>query len=71
MRKFHIPKACQRCKIPSDGMIMSMFNEDWICFSCHKIEQNHPNYKDAVEAERAAILDGNYNFKGIGKPHDL
>jgi hypothetical protein len=28
-------------------------------------------YQKAREAERQAVLAGNYNFPGIGKPDDL
>ena len=45
---------------------MSMFNTDCICMECSGKETKRSDYKDAVEAERSAVLSGNYNFKGIG-----
>ncbi len=45
---------------------MSRFNEDCICMDCAKKEKEHPRYKEAVEAEMAAIKQGNMNFPGIG-----
>lgn len=50
---------------------MSMFNTDRICMECKSKEKAHPAYKDAVEADHAAIRAGNYNFDGIGLPKDL
>lgn len=49
---------------------MSMFNTETICMDCKAAEKKHPRYKDAVEADNAAIRQGNYNFKGIGYPHE-
>jgi hypothetical protein len=46
---------------------MSMFNEDLICMACKAKEKHKPRYREAVEADNAAIKAGNYNFKGIGK----
>ena len=51
--------------------IMSRFNTDVICMECHRREQAHPKYKEAVEAEHNEVLRGNYNYTGIGKPSDL
>jgi len=38
---------------------------------CEDKEKAHPLYQKAVEAESAAVRQGNYNFEGIGKPADL
>lgn len=60
-------KNCQRCGSSLDGgRIMSMVNEQVICLECKAKERKHPNYKKAIEAEREAVKNGNYNFKGIG-----
>ena len=50
---------------------MSRFNTDIICDPCEKLERAHPKYREAQEAELAAVKAGNYNFPGIGKPADL
>lgn len=48
-----------------------MFNTEMICMDCKSKERKHPKYEEAREAERQAVLNGNYNFEGIGKPNDL
>lgn len=50
---------------------MSMFNTDDICLECLAKEKAHPRYREACEAVRSAEREGDYNFKGIGKPADL
>jgi hypothetical protein len=48
-----------------------MFNTDVICLECKDKETKHPRYKEAQEAERKAVLNGNFNFPGIGLPNDF
>ena len=55
----------------TNGLSMSFFNTDWICIECNKKETAHPEYAKAKEAEVKEIINGNLNFKGIGKPADL
>lgn len=62
---------CQRCHCKMTSHIMSRFNTDVICMECHRREQAHPMYKEAVEAELNEVKRGNYNYAGIGKPSDL
>lgn len=62
---------CERCKKETSTYIMSMFNEDMICLSCKKKEEDHPAYKEAREAEYNAVRSGNRYFAGIGKPYGL
>ena len=62
---------CQRCNKDANPQMMSFFNEDMICAKCETLEKAHPKYKEAKAAEMAEVRKGNYNFKGIGKPHDL
>ena len=57
---------CVRCKKRGNSFKMSWFNTDMICPSCQKKEEKDPRYKMAKEAERQAVLSGNYNFPGIG-----
>jgi hypothetical protein len=38
---------------------------------CKEKEKQHPDYERAVERERQEVLNGNYNFEGIGLPDDL
>lgn len=60
-------KKCERCKNPTNGIsIMSMFNTQVICMPCKEEEKENPRYMEAVEADRKAIVKGDYNFKGIG-----
>lgn len=61
---------CDRCKQPTKIFRMSRFNTDMCCPACLTKEQKHPDYPKAVEAERQALLSGNYNFPGIGLPDD-
>ena len=48
------------------GRTMSRFNMDCICLECAEAEKQHPDYQKAVEAEIAAIRNGDLNFEGIG-----
>lgn len=67
MDKFLHQTHCDRCGGSLEkGRIMSMFNEDCICMDCKAKERQRPDYRDALEADRAEIKKGNYNFKGIG-----
>ena len=45
---------------------MSWFNTQMICPKCRKVEEQDPRVKQAKEAERQAVMNGNYNFRGIG-----
>lgn len=62
---------CQRCGKETSTTICSMFNTEEICMACKEKERKHPMYEAAREADRQAVLNGNYNFEGIGKPTDL
>lgn len=57
---------CDRCGKPLVCRTMSMYNEDCICIECADAERKRPDYGKAVEADRAAVMAGNYNYKGIG-----
>jgi len=63
--------TCTRCQRETMTHTMSMFNTDLICIPCKDKEKAHPEYDNAVEAERNAVIQGDYNFKGIGKPDNL
>ena len=58
--------TCNRCKKATIGTIMSMFNEDLICMECSDAERKRDDFADALDADDAAIKQGNYNFRGIG-----
>ena len=62
---------CDRCGQQPTSTIMSRFNTDILCPSCETQERAHPRYKEAQDAEHQAVLRGDYNFPGIGKPEDL
>lgn len=67
MDRFFTQQHCDRCGGSLEGgRIMSMYNEDCICMECKRKEQEHQDYRRAVEADHAEIRRGNYNFKGIG-----
>lgn len=67
MDTYFTQKYCDRCGGSLEkGRIMSMFNEDCICMDCKAKERKRPDYRKALEADRAEIKKGNYNFKGIG-----
>ena len=64
---FFDTRVCDRCgKSLDDGRIMSMFNTDVLCMDCKKKEAERNDYREAVDAVRAAEMSGNRNFKGIG-----
>jgi hypothetical protein len=50
---------------------MSYFNRDILCPPCKNKERKHPRFKEAYDAESAAVRAGDYNFPGIGRPSDL
>lgn len=67
MDRFFTQNHCDRCYGSLEGgRIMSMFNEDCICMECSKKERQRDDYKRALEADHEQIIQGNYNFKGIG-----
>ena len=67
MDKFFSQKFCDRCGGSlENGRIMSMYNTDCICLDCKRKETERADYKAAVEADRKAIKNGDFNFVGIG-----
>lgn len=60
-----MPK-CDRCGKETRSHIMSRFNTQDICMECNEAETKHPRYREACEAEEAAVRRGDYNFPGIG-----
>lgn len=63
--------VCDRCRKETNAHTMSMFNTDEICMPCCDLERAHPGYAEAKRIEGEAVLAGNYNFRGVGKPADL
>ena len=64
---FFTKTTCDRCGGSlSGGRIMSMFNTDVICMDCKEKERNRSDYRQAADAERAAVISGNRNFADIG-----
>ena len=60
-------QKCDRCGGSLDaGRTMSRFNTACLCMRCAEAEKSHPRYREAVEADNAAIRRGDRNFKGIG-----
>ena len=67
MDDFFTRKTCTRCGGSLEaGRIMSMYNRDCLCMKCKEEETRRTDYKEAREAERAQVAQGNYNFDGIG-----
>ena len=64
-------KECPRCGKALHSYMMSRFNTDEICMECVDREKAHSLYKDAYDAELAALQSGNYNFPGVGCPPEL
>lgn len=62
---------CDRCGKVTNSFTTSMFNLDDLCMDCLAKEQQHPMYKRAKEVEHQHVVDGDYNFPGIGKPNNL
>jgi hypothetical protein len=62
---------CHRCGQASSSHSMSFFNTDLLCPACIEVERQHPQYEAARRAEGDAVLRGDLNFPGIGKPADL
>lgn len=72
MERFFTQKTCDRCGGSlEDGRIMSMLNTDCLCLNCKKKEKQHPQYKEAAEAELAEIRQGNYNYQGLFKEQKI
>jgi hypothetical protein len=61
-----IPSKCDRCRKDMSDCSISKFNSDYICGTCQKKEQAHPQYSIANEVAKRVS-----NFSGIGKPSDL
>lgn len=52
-------------------IIMSKFNTQDLCSGCKSIEENHPMYAAADEAEFQAVKNGVKNYPGVGLPAEL
>jgi recombinational DNA repair protein (RecF pathway) len=66
-----LTQTCERCGRSTNITKMSFFNTDQCCPHCIEVEEKHPDYPAAKEAEHKALVGGNYNFPGIGLPEDL
>ena len=65
--RFFEVQNCDRCGKPLNGCrIMSMYNHDVLCMDSKDKETQRSDYQEAVQADRAAIRNGDYNFPGIG-----
>lgn len=63
--------TCPRCLEESYAWTMSIFNTQDVCLECKEKEERHPDYNKALLKDNEEIKNGNFNFKGIGKPVDL
>ena len=50
---------------------MSMLNTDCLCLNCKKKEKQHPQYKEAADAELAEVRQSNYNYQGLIKEQKI
>lgn len=66
-----IPATCDRCGYETNAFTGSYFNTETICLRCRDLEEQHPKFEEARQAELAAVEQGDYNFRGIGLPNDL
>lgn len=62
---------CQRCGTETNIFTGSWFTDELICKPCADKEKAHPMYKEAKRIEHEHVVNGNYNFPGIGLPEDL
>jgi len=62
---------CDRCGKETLATSCSMFNTEMCCQVCLNTEKKHPSYQYARQVEFEATQRGDYNFPGIGLPHDL
>ena len=62
---------CIRCLTESNVHTMSRFNTDDICPDCEAREKAHPKYREAYDAEAAAVRSGDMNYAGNGCPPEL
>lgn len=60
--------TCHRCGSDSQVHTMSKFDTALLCLTCDDEERRHPKYREAVEAEAAALKKGDFHFQGIGWP---
>jgi hypothetical protein len=58
--------TCDRCGAVPIATVMSYFNLDVICLNCKGDERGAPGYRNAVEAEAAALRRGETNYPGAG-----
>lgn len=63
--------TCDRCGKDTFGTTGSYFNTDTICFDCCDKERQHPEFEHARDVETMEVMNGNYNFPGVGLPPDL
>lgn len=62
---------CERCLQDTRILTGSWFDQSMICPNCDEAELNHQDIEIAKAAERLAVIGGDLNFPGIGKPQDL
>ena len=55
-------KQCDRCSKEMTEHTVSWYNTQEICFSCRDKEESRSDYASCREAERQAILRGDFNF---------
>jgi hypothetical protein len=71
MAQTTMSQTCDRCGEETITTTMSLFNTHMCCPVCIETERAHPKFKEARDTELNELQSGNYNFPGIGLPHDL
>jgi len=61
---------CSRCGDEANVWSMSFFNTDKCCMPCLDDEEMAPTYPEAKDAERQAVLRGDYNYSHGLTPSD-
>lgn len=59
---------CDRCGQTLTTSRVSFFNTDTLCPACQTVEEAHPDFETAKQAEHEACKRGDYNYPGVGWP---
>jgi hypothetical protein len=63
---------CDRCGQETRAFTVSYFNTERICVErCVPAERAHPQFEHAREVETQHVMNGEFNFPGVGLPADL
>ena len=64
---FFTQEYCDRCGGSLEqGRTMSMYNTECICMNCKSEEMQRADYAQAQMTEHQEVINGNYNYEGVG-----